>query len=251
MVLRAAQGVAEDHNYSYGARLIEQRQAILLPEKCICIAGNGITRGGTDLGSLSAGPLTFEQGRPSGHLRWHDFTGTEHFAENPTGHFLALIAEGETEAVHEVMDDCIVVRMTEDLLGGTAKLTLGETEIDCSGLVADAPVGTDAVSVLHEQSFGGCGNAQDWVDADVKITWSGIYGSVTGTIKQSASLGWQFPVGLCSYYTGEEITIGSADTTLLWHITLGAKENSIVDIKHGKDLIARLTFKEATFKALE
>lgn len=252
MLIVCKEGVAQEHNYSFGARLIEQRQATLPPEELFCVAGKGIIRGEIDLGKLAVGSLTFENGKPAGHLRWHDFTGTKYFVDNKTGYFLPLFAKGETTAVHETIEDCLVVKLDEDTLGGTP-LTIGETQLDCSGLTTDVPTGADAITVLYDQVFGECGSASNWIDKDVKIAWYGKYGEVTGTIKKckeaSHANTYQFPVGICSYYSGKSITIGTGtESTLLWHIALNAGKESVVNIKDGKDLIARLTFKDATFK---
>ena len=114
----------------------------------------------------------------------------------------------------------------------------------------DPPVGELAVAVAMGIDFSDeCGKSEDFC-SDVTITWDGINGKVSGNFyKQNPTRVYNIPIRIDDYYNEKEITIGSSDRTLLWHVALknDNPKDSVVTIQCESLILARLTFKDANF----
>lgn len=116
--------------------------------------------------------------------------------------------------------------------------------------------------MAQSQSLGNLGkNVSDLIGADVKISWTGIAGKVSGTVKKVE--GWSefstvtedqtghfFPVKLDSQYQGKPITlIGNetkTETDTEWVIKVDKAKN--FTFKQGEDTIVTLDLTGASMQ---
>lgn len=205
-----------------------------------------------------------------GKVHWYDFTGTEHFSSNPSGHFVPIIVSGyEGKEISVTRSDDVVTTLVDPKWvfrvegfkdkSKKAKISVDGNlvaELDFSELTLEQPLGKYAVSIPENLNFGTeCGNANEMCK-NAKIEWTGTEGSVTGTFyKENKAKKFQCPIVINNYYKGKQITVHvTTDTTLdslEWHNVLGDTEETAkaakVTVKDGQTVLATLSFSKATF----
>lgn len=188
-------------------------------------------------------------------------------AEEASGHFLPIRLPADSVGQKltltgrktgdkdiTVDEDRILIQRLENLSG--TELTINKEgqlymKADVAGML---PYGKDAVTVLEHQSFGECGNTEDWY-TDMKATWSGIECAITGTFtkgkKADAADKYNIGLKLSEFFGERTVNVGGSewgkDVNYIGHKTFTTKQETEIVITCEGQTLARLTFKGATF----
>ena len=176
--------------------------------------------------SVDGDTVTFE-----GSLKNITEPWTEFDTVNNTGHFIPIqlpdicknqdvTLKGRTggDKTVSIDDDLLLIVRLENLSGTTLTLVMGGEELMVLDFTDLIPTGEDAYDAA-KSDFGRFGKKDQFVEG-LSITWDGIKGTATGTLKKHDAIGdkvkagHHFPLSMADWYDDvmKTVTVKNANT---------------------------------------
>ena len=205
--------------------------------------------------------------KASGEVKNIQTPWKEYDSKNNTGHFVPI--EMPTACVNQeitiegrkdgnrtatVDDDRMLVQRIENLSGNKMPVKMdGKTlmTVDFTGVI---PTGKNAIDP-DKKDFGGYGKMEDYVE-NISITWNGVKGKVTGTIKHHEAVGtkqvkegWHYPLGMAEYYDGvaKDVTVSTKKSIKDKDIICDVSTAKTIKVEYNGNTVLELDLSGANF----